>query len=93
MERERYYKIDDRVSITPTDTDFLDMADGYMKALLQRLMDMKQQDSPLPEEIFNNVIPQDLLDLEQSLSPEKQAIVDKALLKLYNYYRTLGGDK
>jgi hypothetical protein len=64
-----------------------------MKALLQRLMDMKGQDATLPEEIFNNVIPPDLLDSEQSFSPEKQAIVDKALLTLYEYYRMSGGEE
>ena len=93
MERERFYKIDDRVSITPTDADFLGMGDGCMNALLRRLIDMKTQDTPLPDEILDHVVPADLLNLEQEFSPGKQAVIDKALLTLHDYFRASGGEK
>lgn len=92
MERARYYKIDDQAAIAPQAQDFIDSGDSYLAALAARLLEMKQTPNPIPEEIFDNVLAPGLLSIEQSLKPQNNEIIDKALLKLYTYCRTAGGE-
>jgi len=83
INRNRYYEIVDHVSLAPTADDLSGIGDGYTKELVQRLMNMKESEEPLPEEILNGVIPADQLSMEELLKITKNDIINTALLKFY----------
>jgi len=86
MNVTRYYEIDDQVSLTSDADDLMSIDDGYIKDVVKQLMEIKNSEKPIPEEISNGIIPVDQLSIEQSIKVTKNEIIDKALLKMYKYY-------
>jgi DNA repair exonuclease SbcCD nuclease subunit len=86
LNRSRYYRIEDRVSIAPDPDQLIGVGDGHIKAIVQRLLELKDSDAPIPDEILTGVIPADQLSIEPLTQTTKNEIIDCALMKLYKHF-------
>jgi DNA repair exonuclease SbcCD nuclease subunit len=90
MNRKRYFDIRDNVVVQPGDRVLLESVDGYMADVVRRLLELKKLGEPLPEEILNPYAPIDRTEvhrLADELSENREEIIDKALLKIYSYFK------
>jgi len=90
LNRNRYYRIEDRVSIVPGADDLTGVGDGHTKAVVRRLLELKESGAPLPAEILSGVIPADQFSIEPPADAVKNEIIDCALMKLYKHFSTAG---
>ncbi len=86
LNQGRYYRIEDRVSIVPGTTDLSGIGDGHIKDVVQRLLELKKSDAPLPADILSGVIPTDQFPIEPAGEATKNEIIDRALIKLYKHF-------
>ena len=88
MNRNRYMKIEDTVSIKPDDRELLETADGFMSDVVRRLIGLKESGDPLPDGILDAYATAgqgEVFKLADSLT--REAIIDNALLSIYSYFK------
>ncbi len=85
--------IRDQVTIYPGDPAFLETLDGFMKTVAQRLMELKETDEPLPEDILNPYVSVERTEVHRQsdeLQSSRQEVIDNALKRLYTYHEEKG---
>lgn len=87
INRRSNCEILDNVSIHPEDQELLDTADGFMAAIVQRLLELKKSGESLPIDI-NPYVPITRANIHnQADTLNNREIIDKALLKIYSYLK------
>jgi len=88
--RPRYYRIHDGVSLGWGSDEWSVIGHGFEAAVARRLLELKEQEEPLPEEILNNVVPMgQQAVVEEDATITKNEIIDTALLKLYQQHKEI----
>ena len=85
MNRRDNCLIFDQAAISPTDQELLDTGDGFMAAVVQRLLELKKTGDPLPLEIHPFAPITHAKVHEQAEAISSREIIDRALLKIYTY--------
>ncbi len=78
-------QVEDRVAISPTDRELQETGEGFMAAVVQRLLEMKKSGEVLPVEVNPYAPITRERVYEQAEAIGSQEIIDKALLKIYTY--------
>jgi DNA repair exonuclease SbcCD nuclease subunit len=85
MNRRPNCPVFDQAAISPTDEELLESGDGFMAAVMQRLLELKKTGETLPTEVnpFAPITREKVH--EQAEAINSREIIDRALLKIYTY--------
>jgi len=85
MNRRPNCPVFDQAAISPTDEELLQSGDGFMAAVMQRLLELKKTGETLPMEVnpFAPITREKVHDQTEAISSRE--IIDRALLKIYTY--------
>ncbi len=90
MNKHRYVEIKDNVVVQPDDQALLNSADGCLRDVIQRLLELKKSGEPLAKEILNpyvSIARTQVFQQVEELAKNRHEIIDQALLKIYTYLK------
>jgi DNA repair exonuclease SbcCD nuclease subunit len=85
MNRRDNCPVNDQVSISPADEELLDTGDGFMAAVVRRLLELKKEGKSLPLDVHPFAPVTQTNVHEQADAIDSRQIIDRALLKIYTY--------
>ncbi len=85
MNRQPNCLVFDQATISPGDEELLETGDGFMAAVMQRLLELKKTGETLPIEVnpFAPINREKVHDQAEAINSRE--IIDRALLKIYTY--------
>jgi len=85
MNRRPNCLVHDKTAISPTDEELTQMGDGFLSAVIQRLLEMKKAGDELPVDTnpFAPITREKVHEEAEVIGSRE--IIDKALLKIYSY--------